>query len=81
MTERSMTDEEFDQYFDEGGDITDFIVEGSASRPNIATRRVNVDFPEWMLRDLDRAAEKLAINRQALIKTWLADRLKEENAA
>ena len=81
MTERSMTDEEFDQYFDEGGDITDFIVEGSVSRPNIATRRVNVDFPEWMLRDLDRAAEKLAINRQALIKTWLADRLKEENAA
>ena len=81
MTERSMTDEEFDQYFDEGGDITDFIVEESVSRPNIATRRVNVDFPEWMLRDLDRAAEKLAINRQALIKTWLADRLKEENAA
>lgn len=78
MTRRSMSDEEFETYFDEGGDITEFIVEGSASRPHVETKRVNVDFPEWMLREIDQAASRLAINRQALIKMWLADRLKEE---
>lgn len=71
-----MTDEEFEQYFDDGGDITDFIVEGSESRPNIEVKMVNVQFPVWMFNEFDREAEKLAINRQAVIKTWLADRIK-----
>lgn len=42
---------------------------------------MNVDFPEWMIRELDAAAEHLAINRQAVIKTWIADRLKQEHIA
>ena len=78
MTRQEMTAEEMDEYFDNGGDITDYIAEETVHHPNLETRRVNVDFPVWMLAELDRAADRLAINRQALIKTWLADRLREE---
>lgn len=76
--------EEFDKLFDEGEeDILDYLDLDKAkiSRANTDVRRVNVDFPEWMIEGLDKAAETLAINRQAVIKTWIADRLKEEKIA
>ena len=45
------------------------------SRPNQAQRRVNVDFPEWMIASLDREAARLGVTRQSLIKVWLAEHL------
>ena len=47
----------------------------SATRPNLAARRVNVDFPAWMVEGLDARAAHLGITRQALIKMWIAERL------
>lgn len=38
-------------------------------------KRVNVDFPVEMLGKLDDEARRIGINRQALIKMWLNDRL------
>lgn len=68
--------EEFDQIFDEGKkDIVEYLDVKTARRPNRKTRKVNVDLPEWMIDSLDAEAERLAINRQAVIKTWLADRI------
>ena len=46
-----------------------------ARRPNLEPRRVNVDFPEWMVKGLDARANHLGITRQALIKMWIAERL------
>ena len=46
-----------------------------ATRPNKDIKRVNVDFPAWMIRALDREAERLGSNRQAVIKTWIANRI------
>lgn len=76
--------EEFDRIFDEGKeDILDYLdLDAAVVRPPMnETRRVNVDFPEWMVQGLDAAASRLAINRQAVIKIWIADRLKQENLA
>ncbi len=76
--------EEFDQVFDAGEDITDYLDLEKAVRidsPKSEVRRVNVDFPNWMLDGLDKAAGRLAINRQAVIKTWIADRLRQERIA
>jgi hypothetical protein len=67
---------EFDQKFDDGEDIAGDIDWTKARRPNIESRRVNVDFPSWMVDGLDEQAERLGISRQALIKMWIADRLK-----
>lgn len=66
---------EFDRKFDAGEDVSADVDWSTARRPNIESRRVNVDFPAWMVAGLDRQAKRLGITRQALIKMWIADRL------
>ncbi len=66
---------ELDQRFDAGEDISDVIDWGSARRIYQEPRRVNVDFPAWMVTSMDREADRLGISRQALIKVWIAERL------
>lgn len=70
-----MTGKSFDEAFDDGETVADRLDLSSATRPNLAAKRVNVDFPEWMVRALDRQARSRGVTRQALIKLWLADRL------
>ncbi|WP_067517590.1 type II toxin-antitoxin system BrnA family antitoxin [Endozoicomonas ascidiicola] len=71
-----MKAKEFDQAFDEGLDSIDEHIDwSSAQRPGLETRRINIDFPEWMIAALDREASRLGIARQAVVKTWLAERL------
>jgi hypothetical protein len=67
--------DEFDRAFDEGEDITACLDLDKARRPGRAPRRVNVDFPAWMVDGLDARAAHLGITRQALIKMWIAERL------
>lgn len=76
---KQMTAEQLDEYFDNGGDITELIDESSVVMPNAKTKRVNVDFPQWMLDEIDEQAQLLAINRQAIIKMWLKERLDKEH--
>ena len=54
-------------------DILDF---SKATRPGRTQRRVNVDFPEWMIRSLDKEADRLGAPRQAVIKVWISERLR-----
>jgi len=75
MADKTITAEEFDRRFDDGEDMADYIDWSTARRPGLEPKRVNVDFPQWMVAKLDREAKRLGITRQALIKTWLADRL------
>jgi len=70
-----MKAEEFDKLFDEGNDITHLLDLSSARRPNQELKRVNVDFPIWMVNKLDREAKRLGVTRQSIIKIWLAERL------
>lgn len=72
-----MKAKDFDALFDEGGDIAPFLDLNSARRPNLEPRRVNVDFPGWMVSALDKQAQRLGVTRQSLIKLWLADKLKQ----
>jgi CopG antitoxin of type II toxin-antitoxin system len=66
---------EFDQHFDGDKDLTDMLDLSKASRPGLQAKRVNVDFPDWMVQSLDREANRLDVTRQSLIKLWIADRL------
>lgn len=70
---------EFDQRFDEGEDITEFLDLDKATRPGLKIKRVNVDYPEWMVQSLDKEATRLGVTRQALIKMWTAERLDAES--
>lgn len=75
-----METEEFDALFDNGGDITPYLNMKTARRPNWDPKRVNVDFPTWMVTSLDWEAKRLGVTRQALIKLWISDRLEKHHA-
>ena len=67
---------DFDRVFDAGSeDIVDQLDMSTARRPGREVRRVNVDFPVWMIESLDAEAARLGITRQSVIKTWIAQRL------
>ncbi|WP_248884823.1 BrnA antitoxin family protein [Acidithiobacillus acidisediminis] len=65
----------FDEQFDEGMDITSALDLSKGRRVMQEQRRVNVDFPTWMIESLDREAGRLGVTRQSIIKVWLAERL------
>ena len=69
--------EEFDKKFDAGEDISEYVDWSSASKPNQEQKRVNVDFPVWMINRLDKEARRLGVPRQAIIKIWIAERLEK----
>jgi len=81
---KRVTAEAFDKKFDNGEDISDYLDFTNAVRlKNIQnlkteTRKVNVDFPEWVIESLDREAKKIGVTRQSIIKVWIAERLQEE---
>jgi hypothetical protein len=66
-----------DKKFDSGEDIVKYLDLQKATRPGQDQRRVNVDFPEWMVDSLDKEARRLGVTRQAVIKVWIAEKLKE----
>ena len=67
----------FDRKFNEGKDITDALDLAKARRPLQEQKRVNVDFPTWMVNRLDREAKRVGVTRQSIIKVWLAERLEQ----
>jgi len=70
-----MKAKKFEQQFDKGVDITASLDLSKVRRVMQAQKRVNVDFPTWMIESLDREASKLGVTRQSVIKVWLAERL------
>ena len=66
-----------DEMFDNGEDVSEYFDFANARRPGLEAKRVNVDFPAWMVQGLDRHARRRGVTRQALIKMWLADRLEQ----
>ena len=67
----------FEKQFDEDIDITALLDVSKAKRVLQEQKRVNVDFPTWMIESLDREAGKLGVTRQSIIKVWLAERLEK----
>ncbi len=70
---------EFDRRFDAGEDVSKHLDVANARRPEQQQKRVNVDFPLWMVRLLDKEARRLGVPRQSIIKVWISERL--ENAS
>ena len=72
-----MKAEEFDKRFDEGEDVSQYLDISKARRPVQEQKRVNVDFPLWMIQLLDKEAKRLGGPRQSIIKLWVAERLRK----
>jgi len=72
-----MRAKELDEKFDAGEDISQYLDISKARRPQQDQKRVNVDFPVWMIQQLDKEARRLGVPRQSIIKVWVAERLQK----
>jgi len=71
----------FDKKFDDNKqDIIDDLDLSTIKHPNQKQRRINVDFPSWVIDSLDREAGRIGVTRQSIIKLWLVERLEERAA-
>jgi len=76
-----MKAKKFDEKFDDNKqDIIDDLDLSSVKRPNQKQKRINVDFPSWVIDSLDREASRVGVTRQSIIKLWLVERLEEQSA-
>jgi predicted DNA binding CopG/RHH family protein len=76
-----MKAKDFDKKFDDNKfDVIDDLDLSTVKRPNQKQKRVNVDFPTWMIESLDKEASRLGVTRQSIIKVWLAERLEQSIA-
>ena len=76
-----MKAKDFEEKFDNNKvDIVDDLDLSTLRRPNQSQKRINVDFPAWVVDSLDRAASRVGVTRQSIIKVWLVERLEDEAA-
>ena len=68
---------DIEKAFDEGRDISEHFDLSTKRRPELEQKRVNVDFPLWMIQQLDKEAKRLGVPRQSIIKLWVAERLEK----
>ncbi len=72
-----MKAKDIEKKFDKGEDITNYLDTSKTRRPAQEQKRVNVDFPLWMIQKLDKEAKRLGVPRQSIIKVWVAERLEK----
>ena len=75
-----MKAKDFDSKFESGDDITEYLDLSKARRPEQEQKRVNVDFPVWMIHSLDKEAKRLGVPRQSLIKVLVAEHIQKASA-
>ena len=76
MSNKVISTEEFDQKFDDGEDISDYIDFDSIRSLHSEPRQINVELPMWMVKGLDKEAQRLGVTRKYVIKTWLSEKLR-----
>lgn len=74
-----MKAKKFDMDFDNGLDVSGALNMVKAHRPLQKQKRVNVDFPNWIIESLDKEASRLGVTRQSIIKIWLSERLEQQH--
>ena len=75
MSNKVISTEEFDKKFDDGEDISEYIDFDSVRSLNAEQKQINIKLPLWMVKGLDKEAQRLGVTRQSVIKTWLAEKL------
>ncbi len=71
---------EFDRLFDAGESTVEYLDKTQMKRPGLEQRRITVDFPAWMVHQLDKEATRLGITRQSIIKMWISEKISAKTA-
>ena len=78
---KTISAKEFDRMFDDGEDISEYLDFATARHLNLEPKRVNIDFPTWVVQGLDDEAKRLGVTRQSLVKLWIAEKLEANRHA
>jgi hypothetical protein len=81
MNKATIDADEFDRMFDEGDErYLDYVDFSQTTRPGLEQQKVSVSLPNWMVVSLDKEASRIGVTRQAVIKTWIDERLHKTTA-
>jgi len=80
MKKKYMKASEFDRLFEAGESTVEFLDKTQMKRPGLEQRRITVDFPVWMVHQLDKEATRLGITRQSIIKMWISEKISAKTA-
>jgi len=80
MKKKYMKASEFDRLFEAGESTVEFLDKTQMKRPGLEQRRITVDFPVWMVHQLDKEATRLGITRQSIIKMWISEKISSKTA-
>ena len=73
---------ELDRRFDSGEDIHDLIDMSKAAVIRHGKKvRITLDIGESLVQDIDEIRKRIGVDRGALIKVWLHEKVKEEKEA
>ncbi|WP_165045994.1 type II toxin-antitoxin system BrnA family antitoxin [Adlercreutzia sp. ZJ138] len=75
MKARSVNSENLEELFDAGADVLEYFDTSAVTHLNCDVKRVNVDFPQWVVDELDKEATRIGVGRQAIIKSWIVERI------
>ena len=78
MKKKYISGEEFEEKFEAGEDLSEYLDLNNASRPGLKNKKISLQMPEWMLSGVDREAKKLGVSRQAILKMWISENLKNQ---
>jgi len=80
MKKKYMKASEFDKLFEAGESTVEYLDKSGMKRPGLEQRRITVDFPVWMVHQLDKEAVRLGITRQSVIKMWISEKIDTKSA-
>jgi hypothetical protein len=80
MKKKYMKASEFDALFEAGESTVEYLDKTQMKRPGLEQRRITVDFPVWMVHQLDKEATRLGITRQSIIKMWISEKISSKTA-
>lgn len=79
MKKKYISAEEFDEKFEAGEDLSEYLDLDKAIRPELKQKKIRLQLPEWMLGSVDREAKKLGVSRQAVLRMWISEKLKNQS--
>jgi hypothetical protein len=79
MKKKSITASEFDTKFDNNEDISEYLDLENIITPSNKPKRVSIDFPEWMVTELDKVSKRLGVTRQSVSKVFISEKLKDKS--
>jgi hypothetical protein len=80
MKKKYMKASEFDRLFEAGESTVEYLDKTQMKRPGLEQRRITVDFPVWMVHQLDKEATRLGITRQSIIKMWISEKISSKTS-